>query len=260
MTDREVASPWVRPWLWLPDGVFRTAGALVFFAYAFARIGDYRHFPHIGPWWWAPIGEDAFGFVHYGPRHYFPIARIVTDVTFLLIALSFCLRVPPRRRADSAARIVVPLIGGFWPFLPFAALAVLKALHSPWQLELAAMLAPGEIAIGRFSAAVVAMSVGNLLDVWAYATLLHSFSIVAEARELKVVGPYRFVRHPIYLGQLIAQGAFWLLLTRFQWMWVAFFTIFVALQLYRARVEERVLENAFGEAYRSYERRTFWFV
>jgi protein-S-isoprenylcysteine O-methyltransferase Ste14 len=248
----------MRLWLRVPDGAFRVAGALAFFAYALARLRDYRHFPRVGPWWGAPLAADAFGLVHYGPRHYFPAARVLIDLSFLLIALSFCFRVAPRRRADRAAEIVVPLIGGFWPFLPFATLAVLRAVDSPWQLELTRMLGTGDMGLARFYVALGAMSLGNLLDVWGYATLLRSFSIVAEARELKVAGPYRFVRHPIYLGQVIAQGAVWLVFVELHWVWVAFFAVFVALQLYRARVEEEVLEEAFGDAYRSYRRRAFW--
>lgn len=250
----------MRMWLWLPDWVFRAVGALLFFAYAFARMGEYRDFPHIGPCWVSAIGEDAFGFVQYGPRHCSPVVKILTDLTFLLIALSFCFRVPPWRRAHTAGRIIIPLIGGFWPFMPFMILAVLKAIDSPWQLRLDGMLGVGQIGIGRFYFAVLAMSVGNLLDVWGYSTLLRSFSIVAEARELKVKGPYRLVRHPIYLGQLMAQGAFWLVLVQLQWIWAVFFAAFVVMQLYRARVEEGVLEEAFGEPYRIYKRGTFWFM
>jgi protein-S-isoprenylcysteine O-methyltransferase Ste14 len=250
----------MRLWLWLPDWAFSAVGALLFFAYAFARMGDYRDFPRVGPWWASPIGEDAFGFVQYGPRHYFPVAKILSDLTFLLIGLSFCVRVPPRRRAHTARQIIVPLIGGFWPFLPFMVLAVLEIIDGPWQVQLDGMLGFGQIGIERFYLAMLAISAGNLLDVWGYSVLLPSFSIVAEARELKVKGPYRFVRHPLYLGQLVAQGAFWLVLLPLRWIWVVFFAAFVVMQLYRARVEEGVLEEVFGETYRIYKRRTFWFV
>ena len=250
----------LRLWLWLPDWVFRAVGALLAIAYVSGRMGEYRDFPDVGPWWAAPIGENAFGFVQYGPRHYFPIAKILVDLTFLLIALSFIVRVPPRRRAHTARQIVVPLIAGFWPFVPFMVLALLQAIDSPWQLELDSMLALGPIGVERFYFGMVAMSIGNLLDVWGYSMLRRSLSIVAEARELKITGPYRFVRHPIYLGQLLAQGAFWVVLLRFQWTWAVFFAAFVVMQLFRARVEEGVLEDAFGERYRLYKARTFWFM
>src|SRR5262249_61624880 len=102
-------------WLPVPEGGLRAAGARFCFAYAAARLRDYRRFPHVGPWWGAPIAADAFGVMHYGPRHYFPAARILIDVSFLLIALSFCFRIAPRRRADRASDIAVGLLGGFWP-------------------------------------------------------------------------------------------------------------------------------------------------
>src|SRR6476620_4924504 len=176
----------IRLWLWLPNAAFSAAGALFAFAYVFAQVDGYRAFPDIGPWWTSPIGEDVFGFVLSGPRHYFPVAKILADLTFLLIALSFCVRVPPRRRAHTARQVVIPLVGGFWPFLPFMVQAALKAIDSPWQVRLDGMLGFGQIGIERFYFAMLAISAGNLLDVWAYSTLLPSFSIVAEARELKV--------------------------------------------------------------------------
>jgi protein-S-isoprenylcysteine O-methyltransferase Ste14 len=59
---------------------------------------------------------------------------------------------------------------------------------------------------------------------------------------------------------VLAQGAIWLVLPRLQWTWAVFFAAFVGMQLYRARVEEGVLEDTFGETYRVYKRRTFWFM
>ena len=104
------------------------------------------------------------------------------------------------------------------------------------------------------------LTLGNALDVWGYATLCRSLSIVAEARILKTHGPYRFIRHPIYLGQFISQGAIWLVLVRLQPIWALFYVAFIAMQLYRSRVEDRVLERAFGDRYRAWKKKTFWFV
>ena len=102
--------------------------------------------------------------------------------------------------------------------------------------------------------------VGNLIDVSGYATLFRSVSIAAEARELKVTGLYRIVRHPIYLGQILAQAGVWLFYARTHVVWITFYVAFVAMQLYRSRLEDRVLQRAFGEPYLTWKRRTFWFV
>ncbi len=207
-------------------------------------------FPNIGPYW-----EPSAG----GEREYFPVAKILGDFTFLLIALSFGFRIRPRQRAARAREILIPMIAGFWPLTPFFLFAALNAAGGAAAEPLGNALEFGAISYGRFVTGIVLLTVGNALDVWGYATLFRSFSIVAEARDLKITGPYRFVRHPVYLGQLFAQAGIWLVLIDFSVVWVAFYTVFAALQLYRSWIEDQVLERAFGESYRLWKKRTFWF-
>ncbi len=104
------------------------------------------------------------------------------------------------------------------------------------------------------------MTIGLSIEVWGYAILARSLSIVPEARDLKVTGPYRFVRHPVYFGQFIAQGGFLLLAANTHWVWISLYALFVAMQLYRSKLEDHVLEKAFGEPYREWKEKTFWFV
>lgn len=242
----------LRAWLAVPDWGFRVVGAGFFLLYAATRMRVYStDFPNVGPYL---IVSAA------GERMYFPTAKILTDLTFLLIALSFCIRVPPRERAMRPSEIVVPLIAGFWPLLPFFALSLLGPIAPEWAKALKASFGFGPIRRIQFYFGVLLLVVGNGFDVWGYGTLCRSLSIVAEARILKTRGPYRLVRHPIYLGQFIAQAGFWLVLVRLQLVWIVFYVVFVAMQLYRSRVEDRVLERAFGESYVRWKRRTFWFV
>ena len=66
-------------------------------------------------------------------------------------------------------------------------------------------------------------------------------------------GPYRFVRHPIYLGGLlITLGEVWL---RWSPLVVALNLLFVAAQIVRLRYEDEILDRAFPE-YREYRART----
>jgi protein-S-isoprenylcysteine O-methyltransferase Ste14 len=97
------------------------------------------------------------------------------------------------------------------------------------------------------------MLAGTLLAAWAAVALGRSFSLLPQARALVTWGPYRYVRHPMYLGGLlITVGEVWL---RFSPLVLALNVIFVAAQLVRLRYEEALLERTFPE-YAAYRRCT----
>jgi protein-S-isoprenylcysteine O-methyltransferase len=80
---------------------------------------------------------------------------------------------------------------------------------------------------------------------------------VAIAADHRVIdsGPYRFVRHPSYIGSLLATLG---LSLSFQ-NWISFLVIFVpicAVMRWRIHVEEQALTSALGTAYATYARRT----
>jgi protein-S-isoprenylcysteine O-methyltransferase Ste14 len=85
------------------------------------------------------------------------------------------------------------------------------------------------------------------------ATLGRCFGVFPEARGLVTRGPYRFVRHPVYLGEFIS--GLGLLLPIFSPWTLAVFIAFIALQIWRMVNEERVLAAAFPE-YAAYRKRT----
>jgi len=83
-----------------------------------------------------------------------------------------------------------------------------------------------------------------------------SFTVRPRATALVVTGIYSKIRHPIYvfaqfliLGIILCIHGTWLLL-----IWA----LLVILQIKRAKAEDRVLEEKFGETYREYRKST-WF-
>jgi protein-S-isoprenylcysteine O-methyltransferase Ste14 len=79
-----------------------------------------------------------------------------------------------------------------------------------------------------------------------------------EGHQLATEGPFRILRHPIYMGlNLLALGtALWVPTTI---VWLAFVLMAIGSDL-RARAEEALLERAFGLPYRQYRARTRRFV
>jgi protein-S-isoprenylcysteine O-methyltransferase Ste14 len=89
------------------------------------------------------------------------------------------------------------------------------------------------------SMALVLTLVGVSFSVWCIQTLSTNISVVPQARELVVRGPYRLVRHPLYLGELFAMAGMSL---HGGWVVAVVATsIEAALQIYRALAEERLL-------------------
>jgi protein-S-isoprenylcysteine O-methyltransferase Ste14 len=124
-----------------------------------------------------------------------------------------------------------------------AAVAAVLALHGP---------------TGASSTALVV--VGDLVALAACAWLLVSvlalgrcFGVLPEVRGLVMHGPYRIVRHPVYLGEL---GACVGLCIAAPTVWNGgVVVVFVAAQAVRMRMEERALGNEFA-AYEAYAART----
>jgi protein-S-isoprenylcysteine O-methyltransferase Ste14 len=95
--------------------------------------------------------------------------------------------------------------------------------------------------------------VGPAIAVWGVATLRRSFGIFVSVREVVMTGPYRFVRHPIYLGYILAYAG-WLFLVRTPAL-AGLMAIHLGLFVWRARLEEDRLA-AHSATYRANLRRT----
>lgn len=84
-----------------------------------------------------------------------------------------------------------------------------------------------------------------------------AFTTRAEARRLVTRGLYARIPHPIYVFAECVGVGMWVFMG-LPWIAVLTLVVGVPVQVWRARREARVLEAAFGEAYRAYRRRTWW--
>ena len=113
---------------------------------------------------------------------------------------------------------------------------------------------------GQQVAGALVIALGAGLACWAVASF-HSWRLLAQldaGHQLATGGPFRWLRHPIYMAlNLFALGsALWVPAPV---VWVAFL-LMVAGGEWRARIEERVLADAFGSTYTDYCARTRRFI
>src|SRR5262249_34755824 len=104
----------------------------------------------------------------------------------------------------------------------------------------------------------IIIAVGSVILVMlAVKTLGKEWSVTArlvEGHKLATVGPYEFVRHPIYIGMfgmLIATG---IALSHWAALCLAI-VLFLAGTIIRIRSEEELLRAEFGEEFENYARR-----
>lgn len=107
---------------------------------------------------------------------------------------------------------------------------------------------PGKLMIVPEAVGVFLQIVGTLFEIYGKAALGRSFGIIAANRGIVLMGPYRFVRHPIYLGYLVTHVGF--LLCNWSLRNIAVYLVTYFLLVARIFSEERLLS---GEAsYRDY--------
>ena len=98
------------------------------------------------------------------------------------------------------------------------------------------------------------MTCGLALSVASKLYLNRSFGCVAANRGVKVRGPYRLVRHPMYLGYITTQFGF--LLGNFDWTNLTIYSAAWMFQILRVREEENVLRD--DPVYRDFAGRVGW--
>jgi protein-S-isoprenylcysteine O-methyltransferase Ste14 len=160
--------------------------------------------------------------------------RLSTIAFIFLVVASVVFRTRPSGKASGLEPRIVAVVGSFMMY------GIL--LFPRHNLSLS-----GEII------ATLLVTIGNAGALVALAQLGRSFSVMAESRRLVTTGPYRFLRHPLYLAEEIAMIGVFL---QFASRWTALLlAIQIAFQLRRMHNEELVLTASFPE-YTAYQRTT----
>jgi protein-S-isoprenylcysteine O-methyltransferase Ste14 len=134
--------------------------------------------------------------------------------------------------------------------LSLASVVAVIATFAPFPFPLLHQR-PSGLAVQVISDALLVA--GTAWAVWALRSLGRNVSIIAQAREVAERGPYRLVRHPLYLGEMVSLLGLAVAAGTIEAF--AAWAAFVAMQVYRARTEEQVLLAALP-GYQAYRART----
>jgi protein-S-isoprenylcysteine O-methyltransferase Ste14 len=163
------------------------------------------------------------------------INALLVGAFYLLLLGVVLLRPPARGRARWYE-------GAIAMFGSFVLVLALPLLHGP----------PTPPALQGLSDLVIAL--GLLITVWGLWHLRLNFSIVPQVRGLSLGGPYRWVRHPMYLGEMVTAAG--IVLFAPAPVQLLLFGLFIASQVARTYFEERGLRDAFVD-YREHQRHSW---
>ena len=164
------------------------------------------------------------------------LASRVSLLLFLALLMGFHL---VRRRPIGKSRGLLPRL--------------VALLGATLTLAMVLLKRPDEASVTLNLASAALILLGNYISIVAVMSLGRSLSIMPEARKLVTSGPYRLVRHPLYLAEEIAILGVWLQFM--SWAATAILVGHFAIQLWRLSFEEQVLRESFPD-YDAYARQT----
>lgn len=162
------------------------------------------------------------------------ISEIMTLVFFAVTIVMFTVRYVPRRGNPGIYPRIAAVVG---TFLSFGFV----------------LLPPQELSYPFYLASLFLLIAGTVFAIYAMLVLGRSISLMPEARRLVTKGPYAVIRHPLYLGEMVAFAG--IALQHLSPWALLLLCLACAFQLQRMKYEERVLSQSFPE-YGDYMART----
>lgn len=186
-------------------------------------------------------------------EHWLQLFAILTGIAAILIPLLGFRRAQVQVRGRSSGPVASFLR---WPVILALTIGYVAIGIALWR-PLPVVLSPG-VHLGILVVGSLLYFPGIALYLWGYGTLGRMFGISSgfgatlyQDHLLIRNGPYRYVRHPMYLAVILA--AFGALLIFRTWAMVLF-SVSSLVVIFRARREERLLAEEFGEEWNLYRR------
>lgn len=204
------------------------------------------------------IDEFGPGAGYYLTNELSYVLYFVTSVAFdALVFYSFMVRSEAKSRPEGVWENLFPLITVFVPVIGFTLLFFpqVRQYIPGYSAETLAMLKRLTPMYGFYKnmLGVGIGFAGAALSIWAISYLKKSFGLRAAVRTLVTHGPYARIRHPLYVGEII--HIFGIAILSGTPVGLYLFVLAVALQVVRARIEERKFLRTLPE-YEGYMRRT----
>jgi protein-S-isoprenylcysteine O-methyltransferase Ste14 len=186
------------------------------------------------------LPREAMQLVHDGVRLY-PLMQLLRH--FLMVGFLLLVAAAYLTRTHAVARAHGFWERGFPMFVLFATFAGMSFLGHNESAQKVSLVAVG----------ILLTLIGFYFSLWALWHLRTSFGIMAEARLPVTSGPYRYVRHPLYLGESLSMLG--LCLAMGTAAALLFWVVWTGMQLTRAHIEEAKLAHQFTD-YKTYLGRT----
>jgi protein-S-isoprenylcysteine O-methyltransferase Ste14 len=182
---------------------------------------------------------------------------VVATAFDALVLYSFIVRGEAKSRPEGPAENLLPLVTVFVPVIGYTLLFLpqVRAVVPGYSPETLAAMREITPLFGFYLSMTgfVLGLLGAAFSIWSISYLKRSFGLRAAVRTLVTGGPYARIRHPLYLGEIIHILGIAILSGKPLGLYL--FVVAVALQVLRAKVEERKFRRTLPE-YDAYLRQT----